>query len=282
VQRRLVWGIALLLAPARALARGDVAIVSVEAGAATGGEANAAGEAAIAIATDHVGTRTGRGVVRLDGVSDRAKACTNAACLAGLAPPGTEFVLVVTVSRERANRPLSTRFVLVLVKDPIETSMEVARAECDVGLGPQDWRPLLEPTLGPKLDPIEVLPEATGRLLVTANVHDAEVLVDGAFAGRTPMPVLPTVPAGRREVTVRAPRYHDFVAQVEVMEDQETRVDATLERIPEEEKKPIYLQPVAWIVAGGVVVAGAVVTALALSGGDENPHPNAVVVPPLR
>jgi len=277
--RRIALSSALLIAPSAAFARGEIAIVSVEDGAATGGEANSAGEAAIGIANDR---SKGRTVLRVDGVADRAKACTNAACLAGLAPAGAEFVLVVTAIRERATRPITARFVLVLVKDPIEQSQEVARAECDVGAAPQEWRPLLEPTLGPMLDPIEAMPQAMGRLLVTANVSDAEVLVDGTFAGRTPMPVLPSVPVGRREVTVRHELYREFRVPVEIMDNQESRVDATLERIPEEDT-PIYAQPVAWIVAGGVVVAGAVVTVLALSGGgEENPHPNAAVVPPLR
>jgi hypothetical protein len=85
--------------------------------------------------------------------------------------------------------------------------VEVARAERDVGVAPEDWRAAMEPSLGPLLDPIEPLPAATGSLLVTANVSDAEVRVDGDFVGRTPLPTLPTVPVGRRSVSIARERY---------------------------------------------------------------------------
>jgi hypothetical protein len=275
---RILLVTALYATPSVALARGEIAVVAWEDAAATGGEAFTAGEAAIGIATANP---AGRVVIRLDGVADRAKACRDAVCLAQLgAERGAEFVLAVVVHRARANQPMTAKFRLVLVREPVEQSQEVAAAECDVGVAPQDWRPLMEPTLAPILAPIERLPTATGRLLVTANVSDAEVLVDGTFQGRTPMPVLPAIPVGRHEVTVRAPRHEDFTASVEILEDGESRVDATLERIPED-TRPFYAMPIAWIIAGGVLVAGGAAGFLLL-GGDEEPPPAHALVPPLR
>ncbi len=275
----LVVALAAVFAPAAAFARGEIAVVAWGDGAATGGEAFTAGEAAIGIATANP---AGRVVIRLDGVADRAKACRDAVCIAQLgAERGAEFVLAVVVYRPRPNQPMTTRFRLVLVREPVEQSQDVALAECDVGVAPQDWRPLMEPTLAPILSPIEALPTATGQLLVTANVSDAEVLVDGTFQGRTPMPVLPTIPVGRHEVTVRAPRHHDFTASVEILADGESRVDATLERIPED-TRPFYAKPIAWIIAGGVLIAGGVVGVLVITGDEGPPPPAHPLVPPLR
>ncbi len=73
----------------------------------------------------------------------------------------------------------------------------------------------------------------TGSILVTADVRDAIVEVDGERAGFTPV-VVPNVPVGRRRVVITLRGYRPLERVVEVTENQQARLeDLTLEPLRE-------------------------------------------------
>lgn len=67
-----------------------------------------------------------------------------------------------------------------------------------------------------------------GALDVLANVPDAEVLVDGAPVGRTPLPAPLRVPAGAVVVEVRAPGHHPAQRRAVIVAGQLARESVTL------------------------------------------------------
>jgi hypothetical protein len=75
------------------------------------------------------------------------------------------------------------------------------------------------------------LEPAKGRLAqvaVKSNVPDAEVLVDGAFAGKTPLPTPLTVAPGAHILEVRRPGYQPLKRSMNVGEGTSGAVDAQL------------------------------------------------------
>jgi hypothetical protein len=76
-----------------------------------------------------------------------------------------------------------------------------------------------------------VLEPAKGRLAqiaVKANLPDAEVLVDGALAGKTPLPTPLTVAPGMHTLEVRRPGYQTIKRSINVGEGTSGAVDAQL------------------------------------------------------
>ncbi len=122
----------------------------------------------------------------------------------------------------------------------------------------------------------------TGELLIICSEDGAEVTIDGAVAGSTPLPVL-TLASGPHRVEITQPGTEPFMTIIEVRPDRLNRLEVRL--IPQAIWAPIAVgepgietgrqghTPIItrWWFWGVVAAIGAVivVTGVQLSGGDD-------------
>lgn len=119
---------------------------------------------------------------------------------------------------------------------------------------------------------LEMLRHRTAFLTIEANIEGAEVLVDEAPAGKTPIGPALLVDAGVHRVTLRRPGYLPKTANVTLAGGDEQTLSLALERQPEEKQTIVVREQVVedtaatWMIAGwvttGALAAGAVVTGI--------------------
>jgi hypothetical protein len=114
-------------------------------------------------------------------------------------------------------------------------------------------------------EPVEVdlsLEGKDGSLTVTSNVHGAQVEIDGAPAGATPLTI--AVPAGERRVVVHSDGYSTLERVVKVPSEGSAQITATLVRPVGYVAPPDPARQRGWVVgvgAGPMVEADATVVA---------------------
>jgi hypothetical protein len=81
------------------------------------------------------------------------------------------------------------------------------------------------------------LEQLHGLLTVTTTPDGAEVDVDGAVIGRTPL-LKAKVPAGSHRLTLRRPDYREQVLDLDVAHDKERVLARTLEAVPVQDREP--------------------------------------------
>lgn len=263
-------------------AQQSIGVVGVEAGRATGGDADAAQRAVVALGTAAGANRTWSVI---EGSVGAARACQDAACLGTLGRGHAHaFVLVLTVDRTATTGvpwTVSARLV------DANADRDLGMAQIEVPVGTTDWGAALGPGLQSVLAQLPAAQAPTGTLLVTSNVSGAEVFVDGNRVAAIPMEPT-TLPIGPRQLRVHAERYSDFMQDLRIEPGQELRVDATMTALPPPPEPPdtraFYQKPWAWGVAGGVVVVGVIVAVvIATSGGDDSSvRDGAVQIPDIR
>ena len=105
----------------------------------------------------------------------------------------------------------------------------------------------------------EMMPEAVGRLVLKANVDDAEVSVDGKARGKTPLAKL-ELAYGEHELAVEKPQFQPFKDTVFIDIQRDTTVNLTLD--PNKDFLEAYkakngmLRALAWT-GVGFAIAGA-------------------------
>lgn len=112
---------------------------------------------------------------------------------------------------------------------PLTVSVRPGRSEVEVRLrGYVSYLTTVQPRPGESVNIFATLqPEVrNGTLLVNSNVGGAEVWINGARSGRTPLQL--SLREGTYEVVVRAGGYNEFRTSVRVVADQTVRVDARL------------------------------------------------------
>lgn len=119
---------------------------------------------------------------------------------------------------------------------------------------------------------LEMLRHRTAYLTIDANLEGAEVLVDEAMIGKTPLGPALLVDAGVHRVTVRRVGYLPRTSTVTLAGGDEQTLSVVLERQPEEktivvrEREVVEDSATPWMIAGwvttGVLAAGAVVTGI--------------------
>lgn len=167
--------------------------------------------------------------------------------------------------------------------------------------------PALAPILAEMSSSLPAPPPPPATLLIAVTADEAQVLIDGADAGRTPLAPL-TVAAGRHTVVVSRAGYETLTRLVQVGETGPTRADFDL--VPTEETaaalaasptgslaasehnpnaaaamstsddSPLYTR---WYVIAGAaaVVAVAVIVVVAASSGGDTLAPNGIPIPPI-
>jgi tetratricopeptide (TPR) repeat protein len=124
---------------------------------------------------------------------------------------------------------------------------------------------------------LEMLRHRTAFLTIGANLEGAEVLVDDALVGKTPLGPALLVDAGVHRVTVRRPGYLPKTANVTLAGGDEQSLSLALERQPENketivvrEREVVEDNSTTWMIAGwvttGALAAGAVVTGIMGAG----------------
>ena len=108
-------------------------------------------------------------------------------------------------------------------------------------------------------------------LLVMSDPEDAQVFVDGNFAGDAPLTL--DLGDGEHEIMVRAIGYHDAIRTVTGVAGSSETVEVSLEPLPQEERDRIfavaepewYEEPLPWIlIGGGALLITAAVVAIVL------------------
>jgi len=117
----------------------------------------------------------------------------------------------------------------VVGQTPLTVSVRPGRTEVEVRLrGYVPYLTTVQPRPGESVSVFATLqPEVrNGTLVVNSNVGGAEVLINGARSGRTPLQL--SLREGTYEVVVRAGGYNEFRTSVRVEADQTVRVEARL------------------------------------------------------
>jgi hypothetical protein len=231
-----------------------------------------------------------------------ARECTDAPCVGAIiaAANGISGV-IVRMDRRRTRDPVH---VMIGVVDPVSGSARGTPVEVDVPVeqveSPSELVAPLVAGLAERMPP----PPLRTTLLVTSNVDGANVNVDGAEVGETP--IAPGgVPPGRHVVTVTRPGFLVQRREIELEAGQAGRIDFVLEPTPEqaaadargdenadlvgyegleddEGDESLFSQWWFWAaVGGGAVLVGVltgVIIAVASSGGGQEGIP----VPPLQ
>ncbi|PZA05789.1 MULTISPECIES: PEGA domain-containing protein [unclassified Meiothermus] len=117
----------------------------------------------------------------------------------------------------------------VVGQTPLSISIRPGRSEVEVRLrGYTPYLTTVQPRPGESVNVFATLqPEVrNGTLLVNSNVGGAEVWINGARSGRTPLQL--SLREGTYEVVVRAGGYNEFRTNVRIEADRTVRVDARL------------------------------------------------------
>jgi tetratricopeptide (TPR) repeat protein len=119
---------------------------------------------------------------------------------------------------------------------------------------------------------LEMLGHRTAFLMISANVDAAEILVDDASVGKTPLGPALLVDAGVHRVTLRRVGYLPKTSNVTLAGGDDQTLSVALELQPEEKQTIVFRDQAVedgsktWIIAGwvttGALVAGAIVTGI--------------------
>lgn len=128
--------------------------------------------------------------------------------------------------------------------------------------------------------------EARGTLVIEANLADAQISVNGEFAGAPPLNL--TLKPGKYEVKVERKKYLPITRLVAVEANQETKLELKLLLIPgqvpddqivpaltrkdgDKQEQPLQLSALTWLLgAGTLVAAGTGITFGVIARGQEN------------
>ncbi|TFU15251.1 PEGA domain-containing protein [Thermus tengchongensis] len=148
------------------------------------------------------------------------------------APPSTPATATLTVD----SRPQGAEVYLdgrLSGRTPVTLSVNPGRHEVELRLaGHQPYRVAVNPRPGERVQVFaQLVPEPRqGTLAVTSSPSGAEVYVDGALRGRTPLTL--TLPEGRYGVELRLSGHEPYRATVQVRRGETTRLDVRLNPIP--------------------------------------------------
>ncbi|MFN3178668.1 MAG: PEGA domain-containing protein [Thermus sp.] len=148
------------------------------------------------------------------------------------APPPTPATATLVVD----SRPAGAEVYLngrLSGRAPVSLQVNPGRHEVELRLaGYQTYRVTVNPRPGERVQVFaQLVPEARqGILAVTSSPSGAEVYVDGALRGRTPLSL--TLPEGRYAVELRLPGYEPYRATVQVRRGETTRLDVRLNPVP--------------------------------------------------
>ncbi|MFN4232535.1 PEGA domain-containing protein [Thermus sp.] len=148
------------------------------------------------------------------------------------APPPTPATATLVVD----SRPAGAEVYLngrLSGRTPVSLQVNPGRHEVELRLaGYQTYRVTVNPRPGERVQVFaQLVPEARqGTLAVTSSPSGAEVYVDGALRGRTPLSL--TLPEGRYAVELRLPGYEPYRATVQVRRGETTRLDVRLNPVP--------------------------------------------------
>lgn len=118
-------------------------------------------------------------------------------------------------------------------RTPLTLSVNPGRHEVEFRLaGYQSYRVTVNPKPGERVQVFaQLVPEVRqGTLAVTSNPSGAEVYLDGALRGRTPLSL--SLPEGRYGVELRLAGYEPYRATVQVRRGETTRLDVRLTPVP--------------------------------------------------
>lgn len=118
-------------------------------------------------------------------------------------------------------------------RTPLTLSVNPGRHEVEFRLaGYQSYRVTVNPKPGERVQVFaQLVPEVRqGTLAVTSNPSGAEVYLDGALRGRTPLSL--SLPEGRYGVELRLAGYEPYRATVQVRRGETTRLDVRLTPLP--------------------------------------------------
>ncbi|UZX16221.1 PEGA domain-containing protein [Thermus sp. PS18] len=147
------------------------------------------------------------------------------------APPPTPATATLVVD----SRPAGAEVYLdgrLSGRTPVSLQVNPGRHEVELRLsGYQPYRVTVNPRPGERVQVFaQLVPEARqGTLAVTSSPSGAEVYVNGALRGRTPLRLV--LEEGTYQVELKAPGYEPYRATVRVERGRETRVSATLRPI---------------------------------------------------
>ncbi|GAB5603698.1 PEGA domain-containing protein [Thermus sp. FJN-A] len=118
-------------------------------------------------------------------------------------------------------------------RTPLTLSVNPGRHEVELRLvGYQPYRVTVNPRPGERVQVFaQLVPEVRpGTLSIASTPSGAEVHVNGALRGRTPLAL--SLPEGRYQVELRLSGYETYRAQVEVRRGETTRLDVRLTPLP--------------------------------------------------
>lgn len=118
-------------------------------------------------------------------------------------------------------------------RTPLTLSVNPGRHEVEFRLASyQSYRVTVNPKPGERVQVFaQLVPEVRqGTLAVTSNPSGAEVYLDGALRGRTPLSL--SLPEGRYGVELRLAGYEPYRATVQVRRGETTRLDVRLTPVP--------------------------------------------------
>ncbi|WP_038049074.1 PEGA domain-containing protein [Thermus caliditerrae] len=148
------------------------------------------------------------------------------------APPPTPATATLAVD----SRPQGAEVYLdgrLSGRTPVNLSVNPGRHEVELRLsGYQPYRVTVNPKPGERVQVFaQLVPEPRqGTLAVTSSPSGAEVYVEGALRGRTPLSL--SLPEGRYAVELRLSGYEPYRATVQVRRGETTRLDVRLNPIP--------------------------------------------------
>ncbi|MFD3006128.1 PEGA domain-containing protein [Thermus tengchongensis] len=148
------------------------------------------------------------------------------------APPSTPATATLAVD----SRPQGAEVYLdgrLSGRTPVSLSVNPGRHEVELRLsGYQPYRVTVNPRPGERVQVFaQLVPERRqGTLAVTSSPSGAEVYVEGALRGRTPLSL--SLPEGRYAVELRLSGYETYRATVQVRRGETTRLDVRLNPIP--------------------------------------------------
>ncbi|PWR73474.1 hypothetical protein DLD82_09500 [Methanospirillum stamsii] len=136
--------------------------------------------------------------------------------------------------------------------------------------GYKDWvdRVFVEANMNTKVR-VSLTPVTTGPMQVTSQPSGANVQMNGAPVGITPV-TIPDLPAGKVQVTISLPGYQDFSAETSIIAGENVSVSGTLTALVTSTPEPIPQtpestpQPEPTQASAGLLSIGAALSALVL------------------
>lgn len=240
-------------------------------------------------------------------VTDTAafSACRAPECLGQAVASAHGIGALIVRLHARDPRTLDVQFELI---DPISGAARHAPLRSQIGAAARTApSPVFAPVLAEMAASMPAPPPPPATLLITVTADEAQVLIDGTDAGRSPLAPI-TIATGRHTVVVSRSGYETLTRLVQVGDTGPTRADFDL--VPTEETaaalaasptgtlaasehnpnaaamttssddSPLYTR---WYVIAGAaaIVAVAVIVVVAASSGGDTLTPNGIPVPPI-